>query len=354
MKKVVVGLLALVVLIVGMWALLPSSQNMHSSQLVASDKAAAQAATNPAAQDAKTKQPLSASEQEKSLVKYVALGRQLGELPASLDGTTVDGHLRVDADGNLLVTVGVRHVFDYFLSTIGEENLEQIKGRIALYIAENLPHEAALQAWGILHRYLGYKRSLVGMQHPKPDGSVADLRSAMRRRNEARVSWLGEATSQAFFGPEEAYDRYTLNRMEVMRNDALSEQERQKKLANLRANLPPQISQMIRKTMGPVHAAQHVETMRQQGATPAEIREYRAQRFGPEAAQRLAELDKRRAKWQSRYQAYRQQRQSITRAGLSQQDQQAQIKALRSRLFSQDELTRVEALDRIRARQSLE
>ena len=50
--------------------------------------------------------------------RFVVLGKALTSMPASLDGTDVDGELAADAQGNLVITVGVRRVFDYFLSVI--------------------------------------------------------------------------------------------------------------------------------------------------------------------------------------------------------------------------------------------
>src|SRR5690606_34167542 len=41
-------------------------------------------------------------------------------LPASVRGTEVDGRLELDAQGNLLITGQIRHLFDYFLSLVGE------------------------------------------------------------------------------------------------------------------------------------------------------------------------------------------------------------------------------------------
>jgi hypothetical protein len=81
-------------------------------------------------------------------------------LPNSLQGTEVDGELEVDANGHLKITNGVRHVFDYFLSAIGEEPLETILARIRAYIRHKLPNMAAGEAEQLLDNYIAYKRGL--------------------------------------------------------------------------------------------------------------------------------------------------------------------------------------------------
>src|SRR5699024_2093736 len=71
---------------------------------------------------------------KKEFEHYARLGSTLGEVPSSLSGTRVDGHVAADSSGQLIVSVGVKQMFDYFLSTLGEEDLNDVKGRIAFYL----------------------------------------------------------------------------------------------------------------------------------------------------------------------------------------------------------------------------
>src|SRR6218665_2651509 len=98
----------------------------------------------------------------------------LEQLPNSLQGTEVDGELEVDAGGHLKITNGVRRVFDYFLSTIGEEPLETILARIKAYIRHKLPPMAAGEAEQLLDKYIAYKRGLENVRQAQPtaDGSI--------------------------------------------------------------------------------------------------------------------------------------------------------------------------------------
>ena len=68
---------------------------------------------------------------ESEFQDYVARGRKLGEEPASWRGTVPDGALREDERGNLIVSEEVRRRFDYFLSALGEEELNVLRGRVA-------------------------------------------------------------------------------------------------------------------------------------------------------------------------------------------------------------------------------
>ena len=53
------------------------------------------------------------------------------QLPASLAGTSVpEGWARTDRLGNLIPTPHLRQLFEYFLSALGEESLQQLVARI--------------------------------------------------------------------------------------------------------------------------------------------------------------------------------------------------------------------------------
>lgn len=54
----------------------------------------------------------------------------LENLPRSLQGTTVDGEIIIDENKQLVVTEGLRRLFDYFLSAFGEEDESVIHERV--------------------------------------------------------------------------------------------------------------------------------------------------------------------------------------------------------------------------------
>lgn len=285
-------------------------------------------------------------EVEAELDSYVAKGLQLGALPQSLADTEVDGNLEVDSEGNLLINYDVRRFFEYYLSTIGEETLEEIKSRIAQALVTELPKAAAVQAWALFNRYSAYKQALTDV--PPPDLNSTDaLYETMEMRSALRKAWLGDEISDAFFGEEEAYDRYALAKRQVEMDNRLTDEQKQQQIEQITSQLPHHIKAVLDEVSRPNDVASRVEQMRQQGSSEADIHAYRQAQLGPEAAARFSELDKQRAAWQQRYDDYRHQRESILTSGLEQTDQQQQINALQLRLFDAQEQRRVQALDRI-------
>src|SRR5690606_19818417 len=100
---------------------------------------------------------------------------------ASLRGTEVGGRLQTDADGNLLISDQLRHLFDYYLSTTGEQNHAQIVAQVQALIRDSLDDPARSQALDLFQRYLDYQRALVALEQDFP--AAADIDSLWARQD---------------------------------------------------------------------------------------------------------------------------------------------------------------------------
>lgn len=276
-------------------------------------------------------------------------------LPNSLQGTEVDGELEVDASGHLKITNGVRRVFDYFLSTIGEEPLDTILARIRAYIRHKLPAMAAGEAEQLLDNYIAYKRGLDRVQQAQPasDGriDIAAVRNQMQQVQALRSQYFSAEVITVFFGDEDAYDRYTLARLEVMQNQKLSATQRAQQLAALEGQLP----QSIQDSMKTVNQYQNLEALtedwKKRSGTPAELRQIRESLVGTEATDRLETLDRDRSAWDQRMSAWYGERAAILgNSSLSEGDRQRQLGDLRNNRFTAEERLRVESLERMHDR----
>lgn len=281
---------------------------------------------------------------------FAARGAGLGPLPASLADTEVDGELRADADGHLVVNIGVRRTFDYFLSTLGEESLEVIKARIAAWLVEKLPPLAAQEAWQLLLNYLSYQDAL--SQLPVHERTEKGVREAIKVRQQLRSVWLGPDVAEAFFGFEDALDNFTLARLGVMEDQTLSDEQKQQRIELLSQELPPEVRQAREQASAPVRLSEQVQALREQGGSEAEVRALREQTLGVAAADRLEQLDQERLAWQRRYDRYQQRRAAILGSGLAPSDQQAALAMLQQEMFDAQEVRRVQALDRIAGQQA--
>lgn len=89
--------------------------------------------------------------------------------------------------------------------------------------------------------------------------------------------------------------------------------------------------------------------MRAAGASDAEIQRYRVETDGPEAADRLAELDRRRAAWAARLQTFRAARAALLSAETEPAEPGLAVRRLLEGSFTPLEQIRVEATDHMDA-----
>jgi lipase chaperone LimK len=129
-------------------------------------------------------------------------------------------------------------------------------------------------------------------------------------------------------------------------DQALSPDERERRLQALDQQLPPALRAARADAMVVVHLGEEEQQLRAAGASAEEIHALREQRFGAEAADRLDALDRERAGWQQRLDDYRRDRQAIDgNADLTAEARAQAIDALRAERFTPAERVRVEALD---------
>ncbi|TRX74932.1 lipase secretion chaperone [Pseudomonas mangiferae] len=269
-------------------------------------------------------------------------------LPRSFDGTEVDGHFRVDAAGNLVIGEEIRHLFDYFLSTLGEEPLARSLTRLRAYIAAQLGAPARDQALALLNQYLDYKRELVRLEQDWPQRPDLDtLRQRETAVHALRARLFSAETHQAFFADEEAYNGFTLERLAIRQAPGLDDAAKAAAIDRLRDALPENLRDVV---LTQLHSELQAETdrLRAEGASAESVRQARLQIVGAEATQRLESLDHQRAAWQGRLQQYQQEKRAIqTTRGLSEADKQAAIQRLAEERFDTRERLRLDAAEEL-------
>lgn len=271
-----------------------------------------------------------------------------GILPASLRGTSVPvGWTRTDRSGNLIPTPHLRQMFEYFLSALGEESLEQLVARIESALGA-LEEPARSQALATLGNYLDYKLAVSELEQTY--GSTDRLGPEEMRRRMAEIralrgTWLDAATAEAFFADEEAMDRFQMEKLRIVRNQSLTVEQRAEALRRAEESLPEPLRQAREETR---RFAEYERVRDQLSDDPRALQAWRQETFGAEAADRLAELEKQQQDWDHRWQAYSRERDRVLSAGLAAPEQEAALKRLRAKHFSATEQIRARALDSIR------
>lgn len=261
-------------------------------------------------------------------------------------GATVDGALQVDADGELVINLALRQWLDFHLSAQGEVPLSQILTLMQKKI-QQLPMPGREQAALLLMQYVGYLDALkyydAEQQKRITLAQSDDIFARMRWQQRLRKEWLSAEVVNAFFAADEAMDNHTIAKLQAYQSEA-----DQETLQSLDQQLPEALQQMKRQTRSVVELNQTEQQLTEKGASSEEVHLWRQQRFGQEAATRLAMVDKRQAAWQQkvkRYQRYQRELEAGTAesGGLDTETLHVLLRDYRNQHFTANERKRLNA-----------
>ncbi len=273
-----------------------------------------------------------------------APGASTPPLPASLRDTDVPSGFAVDPDGHFRATREALELFDYFFSARGEEPDDWIRRRIDGEIDARLAPPARAQALAFLDAYLRYREQARALFESGFEDLPLEIR--FQRIRELRRSVFGAADTETLFGAEEDRIRIDLERRRVAQDPALSPDERAQRLAALDDRLPPEVREAHAAARAAVDLREAEARLRAEGAGDSEIQALREQRFGPEAAARLAALDRERAAWQARLDEWRTTREALeTRLADDPVQRAHALEEARAERFTAREQLRIEAIE---------
>ncbi|MDQ1815420.1 lipase secretion chaperone [Massilia sp. CCM 9210] len=259
----------------------------------------------------------------------------------SMEGTRPDGAVRQSAEGQLVVDAELGHLFDYYLAGLGEKDLQAIRAEIERELERRLAPGPAAQAKRLLASYLDYKRALADAE--KSLVPVADLAKAGRARLELkqrlRPQFFSASDAAGLFGAGDAYDADALARLDIEQNGTLTPDQRELQLAVLDKRMPAALREDREAPTRVIRTEASVQKLREQGAGDDEVYRLRAAAFSPDAAGRLAELDREESAWKGRIKTYLAQRANLGAAP------EAMLQQVRDQHFSAEEQRRLGAYE---------
>lgn len=349
MKKSLILFIGLLVILVAglLWWLRPSTSPKPVEQTMVTQSSPKEVATDDGT--VKFQDPSNTTRQNK---KSQSFHTGLEALPRSLQGTDVDGDIIIDGNQQLVVTEGLRRLFDYFLSASGEEDEAVIIARVEAYISSHTPEPAASQAIEIFHQYIDYLKALGtleqkygGLQMQATQQGEVDISLINQRTQDIsklRHQFFSDETIKAFFAEEDQLNDYTVAMLEIEENDTLSEAQKQAQRDAYISRLPDGATkQRIKQKHDFNTLMAQTEALKAKGASAAQLYAMRSRIVGEPAAQRLAVLDEQEADFDHRFTQYQQDKQALIAKLGSEEQAQAQIKALEEQLFSDSEQKRL-------------
>jgi lipase chaperone LimK len=268
-------------------------------------------------------------------------------IPKSLDGIDLNIHLPLDADGNLIIGMEVKDLFEIYLSAMGEEELDDIILRIQSALAQQLHYPALEQGYDALKRFIDYKIELANLDNQTAEPSLSELENISHQKEVLAViqqEYFSPIEVDALFSAENQYDDFMLKHLTIQQNEYLTREEKDQATQALESSLPENIRAGRVSAMAPAKIYEQAKKMKIDGSSDAQIYQMRSQSLGQEAATALARLDQQRDLWQQRLDSFKTQYKSISSSGLSAEDQIIELNSLLVRNFNTTESIRVRAL----------
>ncbi len=284
----------------------------------------------------------------------------LEQLPASVSDIDIPGNLQVDEQGNLVIDLSLRHLFDFFLTANGEESPENIVARLRAYLNAMLAPQAAQQAIATLESYLAYLDALENLQDPggKPVETL-DLNAIDARKQQEqalRNQFLDPDIQQTFFGRDDAFDNYALALTRLNSDPQLSAADKSRSHHLLMEQLPQDLRYQVEESQRLYELHQAEQQLRETGVADMaeQLFALRTRLLDQEKATALEQVDNHQQQWQGRIARYLHQRQSyIDNPGIADPERTQLINHLRQEQFNRNELKRVEAYEHIHDRGEL-
>lgn len=260
---------------------------------------------------------------------------------SSLRGTEVDGDVSLDANGNVLVDMRLRRLFDYYLSLIGERNPLQIRQLLKDHVAGRYSAQQVEAVLAYFDRYADY---LERVAESKLAG-MADPAQRLAKAKALRKQALGDEMASAFFAEEEALAALTLKRIAIAADAKLNAEQKAALLAEL--DRSEGFSARAEADAATLVAEQNRRFDRQNISGQQRSSEREAL-WGKEAAERLALLDQEHAQWDTRVEQYLYARSRIDAdRTLTDAARTQAIDVLRAQHFDAAEQRRVASLEAI-------
>ncbi|WP_180021546.1 lipase secretion chaperone [Acinetobacter sp. YH16044] len=259
-------------------------------------------------------------------------------LSPSQQDTEVNCQINMDGSNHLIVNEQTRNCFEYFITQYGEKSIDQIKKDFKAYIAQGHKEPALSQIYDLWDRYMKYREQLGNLQPPSDDKeSPQYYRSIYNSTQNLRKQFFSDYEIEGLFGKENTYHEYTLKRMEVVNDKKLSESEKAKKLKDLFDELPEDWKENLEQINKLEDLRKLTADIKARGGSSEEIHQMRLNLVGPEATQRLENLDSQRSSWKSSVNQYLTERDSIVKSNMSDSAKQQAVQQLRNQHFKSKE-----------------
>ncbi|MEL6345568.1 MAG: lipase secretion chaperone [Myxococcota bacterium] len=272
-----------------------------------------------------------------------------GFVPASLDGTDIDGGFHYDQDGNFIFDQDAQRVFDYVLTAEGEWSTDALNEWVDTMLLPQVPpgqRSAVSASW---HAYTRYRAEAA---EALVAGEADDLPHQHQQAHQAIAGLVDALSNDAALAgtPFADSERAHLTRAVAVHDvqfafaqDAIDREARDIELAAFDRDARERFAQTRAGRF--LAAREALAAARENGASDASLHDLRVTHYdaiSPGAAERLAALDQRRAAWDARVAEYARDCDALRASWTgSEAELRTELDALKARRFNDRERRRL-------------
>ncbi|MGF1790788.1 lipase secretion chaperone [Photobacterium profundum] len=245
----------------------------------------------------------------------------------------------VDIDSN-------RDTFEYFLSGLGEKDIEALKKNFAEF-NEQQNYTVKIDE-ALFQQYIDYKAALFTLERTTSNGEISvnsQLSAIHQQLLEIQRQFFTPEQQQALFGEENQLRELALKQQEL-KHQAQSPVDYQQLWQDELNQLPPNLQESYRNAS----LLNRLELTKDMDAQSQFL--IREELVGSEAAMRLTNLDQKRESFKQQIDEYLIKREQILlNTNNNQDDKRLAIQTLRELTFESDQYRRIQALENIHDQQ---
>ena len=253
---------------------------------------------------------------------------------SSQNDTEINCELLFDASQQLIINEKTRNCFEYFISQYGENEITTIQGRFQLFVTQHFQIEQQQQILELWSRYVDYRKELSKLQVQQPaQESYQYFQTVFNAMHDLKQRFFSKPEIEGLFGAEDIYQQYTLDRMQILENNALDAGAKAKQLQQRFEQLPQDWQDNLKdlSKLDDLHSL--TAQIKARNGSAQELRDMRVNLVGEAATQRLEQLDQQRSDWKQRVQSYLDERKTIMDSNMSTSAKDQAIQQLKQQQF---------------------
>ncbi len=253
----------------------------------------------------------------------------------SQQDTQINCQITANSSNEMIINEQTKNCFEYFLTQYGEKTIAQIKVDFLSYTQTTYKNPLLSRLNDLWSRYLEYRQQLQYLQAPNINHDSPDYyQHIFSNMKNLQKQFFSNYEIEGLFGQEDIYNEYTIKRIKILNNREIQTIQKAQKLKELFNELPEDWKENLQQLSQLEDLQKLTAEIKARGNSAEELYRMRINLVGPEATQRLENLDIQNNNWKKRVNHYLNERETILKSSMSDLAKKNSINLLRDQQFA--------------------